>query len=272
MTTVSVLMATYVRETGANLAAALESMYGQTVPPDQVVLVVDGPVRDDQEAVIGAYALDTRVGCLDVVRLSEGVGLAGALNAGLERCTGAFIARMDSDDISMPNRLERQLAYVQADPSLDAIGSWSEEFFDDGTPSQLKICPMGHDAIVNALRWRNVLVHPSMLIRTETLRAVGGYRTKFGKLEDYDLFVRLALSGARFRAVPKALLRVRSSIEQRTRRGGISYAMHEFRFRADLFRRGFLGLTQFIVSTTLYVAFRAIPSGARRRLYAVARR
>jgi glycosyltransferase involved in cell wall biosynthesis len=270
--TVSVLMSTYMGESAANLAAAIESIYAQTVPPDQIVLVIDGPVCDEQEAVIARYGADRRAGRIDIVRLPGGRGLAQAMNAGLEQCICDYVARMDSDDISMPDRLELQLAYVERDPSLEVVGSWSEEFFEDGTKSQLKITPVRHDAIVSALRWRNVLVHPALLIRTAALRQVGGYMAEFGKLEDYDLFVRLAQAGVRFHNIPKVLVRVRSSLEQRARRGGLDYCVREVRFRLACFRRGFLNTRQFLLSTSMYVLFRLVSATSRRHAYAMVRR
>ena len=130
------------------------------------------------------------------------------MNAGLNRCLGEFVMRMDSDDICTSDRVERQIAYAETHPEIDVIAAWSEEFFEDGGRPQLKVTPAGHDGIVRALRWRNVIHHPTLLVRKKSLLAVSGYRSTFGFLEDYDLFVRLVLSGARFHAIPKVLVHV----------------------------------------------------------------
>lgn len=270
--TISILMATYAAERESNLKEALESIYVQTRPPEQIVLVLDGPVGDAQEAVIASFEKDPRVAHLDVVKLEQPGGLARALNAGLTHCTGDLIARMDSDDICLPDRLELQIAAFNRDPTLDLVGSWSEEFFEDGMPSSIKICPTRHDAIIDALRWRNVLTHPSVVIRANVLRRIGGYSTQFGKLEDYDLYVRLALSGARFHAIPKVLVRTRSGLGQRARRGGFRYLVHEIKFRTELFRRGFLRSGQFLVTTALYAVFRLTTAHSRKLAYFLVRR
>lgn len=271
MSTVSVLMTTYAKEKAAYLAQSLESIFGQTRPPEQMVLVIDGPVGDDQLAVIEGFRCDPRVKRFDVLQLAKQGGLAEALNAGIPHCTGDFIARMDSDDISVPERLELQLAEFERDPSLAAVGSWSEEFQEDGK-RVIKICPVKHDMIVGALRWRNVLVHPSMTFRAEALRNVGGYSARFGKMEDYDLFVRLAQSGARFRCVPKVLVHARWGIDLCERRGGLDYLVHEIKFRSDLYRRGFLSFWQYVITTCLYSAFRLTSAQSRRLAYAMVRR
>jgi glycosyltransferase involved in cell wall biosynthesis len=268
---VSALISTYAGETAANLEEALESIFAQTVPPDQLVLVLDGPVDLAQEDVISRYAIDSRIGDVTLVRLPKNRGLARALNAGIERCSGKYIMRADSDDICDPRRLELQLDYFRTHPDTDMVTGWCVEFYDEGGPEMVKSSSVHHDAIARALRWRNVLTHPTVLIRTETLRKVGGYRPDFGMLEDYDLYVRLVLSGARFHVIPRVLLRMRTSIAQRRRRGGLRYCMNEIRFRFSCFRAGFLNVIEFFLVTLMYVIFRLIGGSLRDRLYPIAR-
>src|SRR5687768_7952582 len=111
-------MATYGGEKAANLDAALASVYTQTLPPDECILVVDGAIDSDQEQVIARYQDDPADPSLIIVRLSERGGLARALNAGLDHCHGALIARMDSDDICLPHRFERQRRAFVEQPAL----------------------------------------------------------------------------------------------------------------------------------------------------------
>ncbi|WP_246504776.1 glycosyltransferase [Microvirga antarctica] len=268
--TVSVLMSTYAAESASNLEAALDSIERQSVRPNQLVLVIDGPICGEQEAVIARHCEESGIATI-LVRLPHNRGLAEAMNAGLKRCTGEFVMRMDSDDISEPDRVERQLIYAQAHRDIDVISSWSEEFFEDGAPSQLKVSPTSHDAIIRALHWRNILVHPTVLIKKTALVAVDGYRATYGRLEDYDLFVRLALAGAKFHVIPKALVKVRSSTAQRGRRGGLNYVLNEMRFRFECLRTGFLTKSQFVAITLMYSVFRLVSGPVRRRLYALAR-
>ncbi len=264
---VSVLMSTYARETSARLAVALESVFVQTLPPHQLVLVVDGPVGRDQEAVIEQYRHDQRILVVDVVRLPNNQGLATALNAGLEVCQGEWIMRMDSDDICSPDRLAIQLSCVDRFPDVDIFSSWCEEFSDDDDRRKIKASAIEHDAVVNTLRWRNALVHPSNLIRATTLRQLGGYRGKYGRLEDYDLYVRMALAGARFRVIPTELLQMRVDRAFVVRRGGWRYMMGEIRFRIFCWRSGFLTTWQFLLITSAYMLFRVGGAGMRGFLY-----
>ena len=226
-------MSTYAPETASNLAASLDSLTRQSILPDQLVLVIDGAIDSDQEEVIAAFVESASIPTT-LVRLPFNRGLAEAMNAGINRCIGDFVMRMDSDDICERDRVECQLAYAANHTDIDVISSWTEEFFEDGAPPQLKVSPTNHDAVVRALRWRNVLVHPTIMIKRKALLAVHGYRRKYGLLEDYDLFVRLALSGAKFHVIPKVLVRSRSSTAQRRRRGGFGYLINEVKFRVGM--------------------------------------
>lgn len=269
--TVSCLMTTYVRERAEWLAAALESVFAQSVAPSQLVLVLDGPVGADQEEVIARYGCDHRIAVVDVVRLSKNRGLAGALSAGFERCVGEWVMRMDSDDLCDRERLRLQLDHIIENPGTDVVSSWAEEFMDGEEATRLKSSAIGHDAVVQSLRWRNVICHPSVLMRAEVMRRAGGYRLDFPLLEDYDLWVRMALAGARFHIVPAVLVRVRSGLQQSARRGGWRYCLNEVRFRVFCLRQGFLSLRQFVATTLLYLAFRSAGRVLRGRLYGLAR-
>ena len=271
MDTVSVLMSTYGQERAENLAASLQSIFEQSVPPKQVVLVVDGPIDERQESVIGSFSNDPRVPHFDVIRTPENRGLAAALNTGLEQCVGTYVMRMDSDDLCLPDRLEVQVQYARRNPQIDVVTSWVEEFFDDLPGTRIKSSPIQHDAIVRALRWRNVLSHPTLFVRTSTLRAIGGYSEKYKLLEDYDLYLRMFLTGARFHVIPKVLVRMRTNSAQNRRRGGWSYFLNDLFFRTNYLRKGVLSIGEYLITVLFYFCFRLAPHGFRRRLYTLTR-
>lgn len=268
---ISVLMATYHREKPGRLACALESMFRQTVAPDELVLVADGPLPPGQEEVIARYIADPRIGIVRVVRLAQNQGLGPALNAGLAACRGDWIMRMDTDDDSLPDRVEVQSDYLFRHPEVDVLGGWSEEFFDDSPATRLKSSPIAHHAIIASLRWRNVMVHPSLMVRAKALRAVQGYRGTFPLLEDWDLYIRLLLAQWRFGVVPKVVVRMLVGKDQAARRGGIAYMCNEVRFRTFLWRSGVLGTVQFTFSTLVYALFRLAGPAARNWLYTTVR-
>lgn len=268
---VSILMSTYVREKASNLAASLESLRIQTLPAGQIVLVIDGPVGTDQEQVIADFAAIDAPWEFTVLRLERNGGLARALNAGLAACTMPLIMRMDSDDICLPDRIELEVDYLETHPEIGLVASWAEEFYDEKPGTRLRVAPTTHEAVVQALHWRNVIVHPSVAVRAELLRAVGGYNSKFGLLEDYDLWIRMAMSGVQFHVIPKSLVKARTGLSLNERRGGWRYVMNEFRFRLHFFKAGFLTVNEFLMVTTLYTGFRLISGPMRGRLYAFVR-
>lgn len=268
---VCVLMSTYASEKADNLKISLESLYGQTIAPERIVLVVDGEIDGDQESVLADFSMNTSGPKLTLVRLPQNGGLAAAMNAGLSYCDCPYVMRMDSDDVCLPDRLEHQVRYMHENPDIDLVSCWSEEFGEGLPKSQFKVSPTQHEALRQALCWRNVIAHSGILVRTETLRRIGGYRADFGLLEDYDLYVRLMTAGARFHVIPKVMLRVRTSLSQKQRRGNFKYALKEIKFRLNCLRVGFIKAHQFLLITTLYTAFRIITPGIRQRLYALSR-
>ena len=268
---VCVLMSTYASETADNLRTSLESLYSQTIVPERIVLVIDGAIDHEQETVLSAFSSDPRGPKLTLVRLPQNGGLAAAMNAGLAYCDCPYVMRMDSDDVCLPDRLEHELRYMNENPDIDLVSCWSEEFGEEIPKSQYKVSPTQHDALRQALCWRNVIAHSAILVRTETLREIGGYRADFGLLEDYDLYVRMMTAGAKFHVIPKVMLRVRTSLSQKQRRGNFRYALKEIKFRLNCLRLGFIKTHQFILITTLYTAFRIVTPGLRQRLYALSR-
>jgi GT2 family glycosyltransferase len=268
---VTVLMSSHKGEKAEHLAESLESLYAQTITPDRIVLVLDGEVGKDQHDVILKYGADGRGPDLTILALPTNGGLANALNAGLAYCDGEYIMRMDSDDVCLPDRLALQLAYLGDHPDIDLISSWSSEFSGNDIPERLKVSPTEHDALTMAMRWRNVIAHSAILVRASALAKIGGYRSDFGLLEDYDFYVRLITAGAHFHVIPKVLLRVRTSLAQRGRRGNFAYLRNEIRFRAECLKVGFLTRSQFVATICLYTVFRLSGSLLRDRFYSLAR-
>jgi len=263
---VSVMVSVTGQEDSRHLADALESIYAQSAPPDQVVLVVNGPVRPDHDTVIARYQADERSTC-EIVRLPVQTGLANVINIGFALCTGEWFTHITCDDISRADRLAVQLDYVAKYPDIDVFSSWCEEIVEGEPRRQIKASTVHHAAVVAALRWRNVLVPPSTLMRAAFIRKVGGYRSGYDTLAEYDMYVRLVLAGARFRVIPAELVSVRV-----TRLGGWRHIWSEVRFRVFCWRAGFLNLRQFMVITAAHLVFQLSGATMRGRLYHLVRR
>jgi len=208
---VSVLMP--VRNAGRYVAGAIGSILGGSFTDLEFVIVDDGST-DRSRALCERYARqDPRVRVID----TPSPGLVAALNAGLAQCRGEFVARMDADDASLPERLERQVAYLRAHPDCVAVGCRVREMDPWGTPLGLRDLETSHPAIEALLLSGSggALIHPSMLVRREVFLAVGGYREGLATGEDHDLLLRLALAG-RLANLPDVLLHYRMHAANRS--------------------------------------------------------
>lgn len=213
---VSVLLPVY--NAADTLAEALESLRQQTFPHFEVVAVDDGSTDASSRLLAAWAARDAR---FRVFRRPHG-GVVAALRFGLAQCRAPWVARMDADDVALPQRLAAQMAYAEAHPQVAVIGTQVEAF----PPGTVR------EGLRRYLAWQNALLtdadirreifiespftHPSVMFRREAVLAVGGYRDP-GWPEDYDLWLRLYLAGARFGKVPQVLLRWRDRPERLTR-------------------------------------------------------
>ena len=178
---------------------------------------------------------------------------------------------MDSDDLSDPRRFLAQWTTLVHRPDIDLLASWQADFESDPAKTfQLKTLPERHEDIVRALRWRNVVPHPSIVFKRDVVCRLGGYRP-IRYLEDYDLFMRLVRAGRRLHALQEALIHVRVTPSQRARRGGWQYAMRDAAFRWSLYCSGDISLMNCATSVVGYTAFRLAPPALKGLLYKIAR-
>lgn len=216
----SVLMAVYKNDDAEFLRRALASIYeDQTKKPDEIVVVFDGPLTDSLYNVLNEFAEDKA----DVVRYlceKENKGLGEALRIGSQLCTGDYIFRMDADDISHPERFEKQSAYVEAHPEVDVLGTDIAEFYESHLEEKLRIrsCPTAHGEIVKMGKKRNPMNHVSVCIKKEALMQCGGYESLF-LLEDYLLWLKMIAAGRVLANVNEPLVYVRIGNGFHSKRG-----------------------------------------------------
>ena len=199
---VSVVMP--VRDAERFLKDAVESVLAQTFG-DLELLAVDDGSRDASAAILARYAAaDARVRVLS----SPARGVAGALNAGIAAARASYVARMDADDVSEPDRLARQLAVLDADPGIVLVGAAATLVDDRGRVVGSVVPPAEHEAIAQRLLTHNVVVHGTVVVRRAAWSAVGGYDLSAHLVEDYDLWCRLLAHG-RLANVAAPLYRLR---------------------------------------------------------------
>ncbi|MBR1456679.1 MAG: glycosyltransferase, partial [Oscillospiraceae bacterium] len=266
-----VLMSVYQKEKAENLKAAMDSIWRQTVPTDDFVLVCDGPLTPELDAVVAEMEAQ-HPGVLHVVRLEENRGLGSALNTGLRACGHALVARMDSDDISRPDRCEKQLRVFAAQPELAICSGIVEEFSD--SPAHVdarRIPPETHEEILAFAKSRNPFNHPCVMYRKAAVEAVGSYR-HFYLLEDYYLWIRMLQAGARGYNLQEPLLWMRAGPQMYRRRSGAEYAKSQralFKYMRDA---GMIGTPRYYASVVERTCASLIPNGLRELVYRTAMR
>jgi len=197
---IDVVMPVYNAE--AFVAEAVISILRQSFSDFRLICIDDGSTDRSSEILDGLAADDDR---LQIVR-QENQGLVGALNAGLSVCTAPLIARMDADDIAMPDRFALQVRYLEAHSDVIAVGTAILEMDSDTDPLGIERFATDHEHIDGAmLRLKTGMAHPSVMMRREAVQSAGGYRVDFEWVEDIDLWLRMAETG-RLANLPEVLL------------------------------------------------------------------
>ena len=241
----SVAMSVYFKDDARFFDRALQSITEeQSVMPDEIVLVCDGPLGKDLDSVIEKY--QSRYDCFKVVRLPENKGLGNALKVAVENASYELIARMDSDDVSVPDRFEQQLAYFAARPDTDIVGGDITEFIGDEKNVVGRRCvPVSDAEIREYMKKRCAFNHVSVMYRKKAVQDAGGYLDWFWN-EDYYLWIRMQLGGCRFANTGTVLVNVRVGEEMYARRGGKKYFESEYGLQKLMLKNKMIGVPMFV--------------------------
>lgn len=266
----SVLLSVYHKENPSFLVQALTSVWDeQTLKPAQIVLVQDGPLTAELNAVIAEW--ENKLGAvLATVPLEKNVGLAAALNQGLKHCHYELVARMDTDDIAMPTRFEKQIAFMQQNPDIAASSAQIEEWNTELTQKlDRRTLPTEPLAVARFAKRRSPLSHPASIFRKSAVLEVGGYPS-LRKAQDCALWVLLLVKGYKLANLPDMLLKMRTGDELLNRRGW-SYFKQELQLLKFQKNIGFLSTFDYLVNATLRAALRLAPNFIKNIVYRSAR-
>lgn len=223
----SVVTSVYRNDNPEFVRVALDSMLVyQTLKPSEIVLVQDGSVPVDLERLIFEYEAKYS-DVMHIIRLDKNRGLGNALKLGVENATYSLVARMDSDDICLPNRFEKQVFFMESHPECDVVGGQMTEFI--GKPANIvgkRIVPENNEDIYKYMKGRCALNHVTVMFRKDSILKVGNYQDWFWN-EDYYLWVRMMMNKCVFANLPEVLVNVRSGEDQYARRGGMRYYKSE---------------------------------------------
>ncbi|MCZ6132572.1 glycosyltransferase [Campylobacter ureolyticus] len=268
----SVLMSIYFKEKPSNFNRAMQSIWDeQSIKPSEIVLVEDGKLTDELYSAINLWK--ERLGHnLKVIKLKENLGLGDALAMGLKECNFALVARMDSDDISLPKRFEKQLEIFRISENIDICSSWISEFeTDESNVYAYRKLPESHNDIVKFAKLRSPLNHVAVMFKKSAVLQAGNYE-KMLLIEDYYLWVRMILKGFKFYNIQEVLVNVRAGKDQLTRRQGLKYAINELKVQYLFYKMGFLNLYEFLRNSVLKFSVRIMPKFILRVVYKILRR
>ena len=193
---ISVVMPVYNGE--KFVARAIESILNQTFK-DFEFIIIDNKSTDKSVEIVKSFN-DSRI---KLIQNEENFGIATSLNKGIKHSRGQYIARMDADDLSYPNRLEEQVSFLEKNPGVSVLGTYASLFKENG-----RIWENHNPPIVPTLTdwlWGSKVIHASVMMKKQDLQHVGGYDPKTYRVEDYDLWLRMIIKGHVIRTLPKVL-------------------------------------------------------------------
>ncbi|MBR3768513.1 MAG: glycosyltransferase [Clostridia bacterium] len=262
----SVLMSVYNGEKPEYLLQSIESIFSQTIPTNDFVLVCDGPLTEELNSLITEFEQKYEEK-FNVVRFKNNRGLGPALNDGLRLCKNRLVARMDSDDIAPEYRCEMQLKAFSDEPQLSIVGGAIEEFACcTNNIISKKNMPLNHEDILNYSKKRCPFNHPTVMYDKDVVLANGGYPDILLH-EDYALWVKLLQNGVISRNLPDNLCFMRVDSGLYGRRGGLNYLKIAYKFRWHLYRTGFCSFFQAIYTIFALTAVCLVPTSLREFIY-----
>lgn len=252
----TVCMAVYRNDKPDYFLTALHSIYKQTVCPTEIILVVDGPVPTILNESINTLIAEIPI--LKIIRLKENKGHAFARQTGLDAATNNLVAMMDSDDISVYERFEKQLKAFEEHPDVSVVGGIINEFIRN--PENIvgkRQVPEYDDHIKSYMKSRCPMNMTTVMLRKDNIMKVGGFQDWYCE-EDYYLWIRLALSGYKFYNIQENLVNVRVGDKMYQRRGGIRYFKSEIRLQKYMWKNKIINFPKFIYNILLRLIFQIL--------------
>ena len=262
----SVLMSVYYKENAKWFEESIQSMFMQTIQPKEFVLVEDGKLTEELENVVKKYKKKYPK-IMKVVKLDENVGLGPALQRGVKECSCEYIARMDSDDYSVPNRIEKEFEIFEKDSTIGMVGSNVSEFIDN---IQNVICnvvlPEENEDIIRFSKKRNPFRHPSVMFKKSEVIKAENYR-EYYLCEDYDMWLRMIRNNCKCYNIQENLVYMRISDDFYKRRGGIKYLKSINKFKKEQMTLGYFTKMEYLKSIIPHAIVCLMPNFMRDLIY-----
>ncbi|MDO5293778.1 MAG: glycosyltransferase [bacterium] len=266
----SVLMSVYKKAGVEEFRLSVKSILEQTYPPDQFVIVCDGPIEKDLRDEI-KWLKESNKSLFTIVKLKSNHGLAYALNEGLKVCRNDLVARMDADDYSLPKRCEIQVDEYQKNPNLALLGGYTKHFRKDISDVSEKVntFPINMNDIKKTFRRECPFSHPAMMYRKKAVLACGGYDSQLRRSQDHDLFSKMISNGYEGSNVNKVLLYFRANDECLARNKNRESCKIRVLLQKRMLQRGDCSLFDFLYIWIAMLVSRIMPVPIYRKIYAI---
>lgn len=266
----SVLMSVYFKEKSEYLDLSIESMLNQSVFPDEFIIVKDGVLPDSLNEVIDKYK-HQYPRLFTIIINKTNIGLGPSLRRGVLCSRNEIIARMDSDDISKSDRIEKQLEVLNCNPNIGIVGCFEAEFIDtaDNIVSVHKV-PQNNVEIRHFMKRRCGLLHPTVIFKKHDVISSGNYQScnYYPLYEDYDLFVRMLFdNNVKAYNLQDSLYLMRTDSHFYERRGGFKYALTAIRFKWHLYKKNISNFVDFVISGLGQAFVCVVPNKLRKLIY-----
>lgn len=263
---ISVVMSVYKNDNCYHFKEAVDSLLAQTLLPSEIIIVVDGSVDENIKTLLFDFS---KIDIFKIIYLENNKGLANALNIGVNASSFNIIARMDSDDICLPDRLQKQMKFL-INNDLDIVGGQILEFGANinDVISERKV-PLDHTEIVKFLKTRSPFSHPTIIFHKKVFKIINGYDVNVFP-EDYDFFVRAFLNNFKFGNVKETVLFFRVGSDKKSalkRRHGYRYAKNEFKLYKKFYKLKFYNLFDFLKVVLGKIPLRLLPFSIFSLLY-----
>lgn len=261
---ISVCMSVYMGDEASQVFEAIESCVKQTIEPKEIIIVIDGPIKDEVNEVVEKESKKCNI--INIIRLKENNGLGNALRIGVLNAKNELIARMDSDDICEYDRFEKQINIFNTLPNISIVGGGIREFVKNVNNIICeKYCPEKDKDIRHLMHYRCSINHVTVMFKRSDILSVGNYES-FKYNEDYNLWIKMILKNLHFYNIQEILVNVRVGEDMYRRRGGIQYFKSELKIQKLMLNKKFNNIYIFIYNITVRVFVQLLCSNRIREL------
>ena len=261
----SVLMSVYKNDKSEDVKVAIDSLLNQTLLPNQIVILEDGKVSKKLDDLLENYSKKHKI--IEIYKREQNLGLGLTLNEGLNYCKYDYVARMDADDYSYPNRFEEEIRYLESHPDIDVVGCNIDEY-DENLSKKLavRVVPEFDKKIKKYMKKRNGVNHVTVIYKKQSVLNAGSYENCL-YFEDYYLWCKMIKNGCKFYNIQESLMKIRAGFDMAKRRGGLSYSKYIINFENKIYKIGIINKFEYIFNLFIRLSVANIPNSFRTILY-----